>query len=179
MHENDAFLFLGILPQFKDVIDSAHSLTEKDWLSYRSRKNLGGVAGGHTDTIPLLYDTKDSLSAQHKQPMLPIFFQPIENIRRMYSLEIANASVARALITRMQPNSEIKSHKDKGEVSRKTHRVHLVVTTNSQCLFTVAEETRHLAPGELWLIDNTDKYHSVSNSGNTERIHLIVDLLHV
>lgn len=179
MHESNNFLFLGVVPQFKDVIDITCSLTENNWLSYKSRKNLGGVAGGYTDTIPLIYNTKDLLSAQHEHSMLSVFFQPIENIRCTYSHKIADASVARALITRMQPNSKIKSHKDMGEISRKTHRVHLAVITNSQCWFTVHEETRHLAPGELWLIDNTDKYHSVLNAGDTERIHLIVDLLHV
>jgi hypothetical protein len=29
--------------------------------------------------------------------------------------------------------------------------------------------------GEIWEINNDDKYHSVENRGETDRIHLLID----
>ena len=179
MNEATNFLFLGILPNFSDVLISAKSLTANDWLAYRERKSLGGIAGGYTDTIPLLYGTRDVLSDQREHEMFNVFSSAVREVCSIYSGAVAKAEPARAFLARMAPNSEIRRHKDKGNVSAKTHRVHLPIFTNSSCLFTVGDETEHLAAGELWLIDNTNKYHSVINNGTEYRVHLIVDLIHI
>jgi len=179
MKEDTNFLFLGNMPDFDDVLSSVNLLTQNDWLSYKERKNLGGVAGGYTDTIPLLYGTRDVLSSQRKHEMFSVFSEAVWRICHIYSACIHDSSPARAFLARMTPNSEIGRHKDKGEVSAKTHRIHLPIITNPACLFTVDSETEHLAAGELWLIDNTDKYHSVVNGGSEYRVHLILDVTHV
>lgn len=179
MREISNFLFLGKVPNFDAILRSVSALTPNDWVSYRERKNMGGVAGGHTDTIPLLYGTRDVLSSQREHSMFSIFSSAVHTCCSMYSADIELSVPARAFLARMAPNSEIKRHKDKGNLSAKTHRLHLPIITNSGCLFTVGDETEHLGAGELWLIDNTDKYHSVINHGSEFRIHLIVDLIHV
>jgi len=179
MKEDTNFQFLGAMPDFDNILSSINLLTHNDWLSYRERKNLGGVAGGYTDTIPLLYGTRDVLSSQREHGMFSVFSGAVWQICHIYSSSIHDASPARAFIARMAPNSEIGRHKDKGDVSARTHRIHLPIVTNPACLFTVDDETEHLAAGELWLIDNTNKYHSVVNGGSEYRIHLILDVLHV
>ena len=179
MQETTNFQFIGRLPQFEDVLHSVSALSDNDWVSYRERKNMGGIAGGKTDTIPLLYGTRDVLSSQREHSMFAVFSSAVHSICSIYSDRVFPASPARAFLARMAPNGEIKRHKDRGDVSAKTHRVHLPIITNNKCLFTVGDETEHLAAGELWLIDNTDKYHSVINGGSEFRVHLIVDLIHV
>jgi len=179
MKENTSFRYLGILPSFDSVLLNVNLLTPNDWLSYRERKNLGSIAGGYTDTIPLLYGTRDVLSSQREHKMFTVFSDAVHEICALYSAEMSPSTPARAFLARMAPNSEIKRHKDRGDVSAKTHRIHLPVITNSDCLFTVGEEIEHLAAGELWVIDNTNQYHSVVNGGSEFRVHMIVDVLHV
>lgn len=179
MKENTSFQYLGILPSFDSVLLNVDLLSPNDWLSYTERKNLGSIAGGYTDTIPLLYGTHDVLSSQREHEMFTVFSNAVHSICSSYSTAVLPSKPARAFLARMAPNSEIKRHKDRGNVSAKTHRIHLPIITNSECLFTVGDETEHLAAGELWVIDNTDKYHSVVNGGSEFRIHMIVDVLHV
>lgn len=179
MKEPCNFHFLGRLPEFDGVLAAAAALTANDWVSYTERKHMGGVAGGHTDTIPLLYGTRDVLSAQREHQMFQVFANAIHSIADIYSQQITNAAPARAVLARMAPRSEIKRHRDRGAVSATTHRIHLPIITNSGCLFTVEDETEHMAAGELWLIDNVDKYHSVANNGSEFRVHLIVDVIDV
>jgi hypothetical protein len=81
-----------------------------------------------------------------------------------------------SMLTRLNPGGLIKPHKDKGPITHKTHRVHLPITTNNRCIFTVGDAAINLKPGDIWIIDNTDQYHSVENLGTSPRIHLIVDM---
>ena len=53
-------------------------------------------------------------------------------------------------------------------------RCHLA-TTNEECFFTVGDDKRNLKLGEIWEINNDKKTHGVSNNGDEDRIHLIVD----
>jgi hypothetical protein len=41
----------------------------------------------------------------------------------------------------------------------------------------VGDESRNLKVGEIWIIDNTDMYHSVENKGKEDRVHLIIDAI--
>jgi hypothetical protein len=177
MKENTNFYFVGSMPNFDSVLALVNNFTENDWFSYKERKKLGGIAGGYTDTIPLIYGTREELKAQRQHPALSSFSGTVKTICSIYSSRNSEVLPARAFLVRMSANSEIKRHKDKGTISAKTHRIHLPIITNSLCLFTIGDETKHLAAGEIWLIDNTDKYHSVVNGGDEFRIHLIVDVL--
>ena len=42
-------------------------------------------------------------------------------------------------------------------------------------MFTIEDEIKNLKIGEIWEINNSEKLHGVSNEGDEDRIHLIVD----
>lgn len=59
-------------------------------------------------------------------------------------------------------------------------RFHFPITTNYNSVFTMwnlnnTDRTYHMSVGELWSID-TRKPHQAINAGDTERIHLVVDV---
>ncbi|HYE55262.1 MAG TPA: aspartyl/asparaginyl beta-hydroxylase domain-containing protein [Chitinophagaceae bacterium] len=75
----------------------------------------------------------------------------------------------------LKSGAVIKEHRDhelayeKGEA-----RLHLPVFTNNKVEFYVEDERVNMQEGECWYI-NANLPHRVSNHGNTNRIHLVVD----
>lgn len=77
----------------------------------------------------------------------------------------------------LYPGSEIKPHKDMGcSYQDGNFRLHIPILTNSNVDFIVEQDNYWLAPGTCWYMDFS-KEHSVKNSGDTVRIHLVIDCL--
>ena len=57
---------------------------------------------------------------------------------------------------------------------RYSHRFHLVIASNPDCWMEAGGERVCMLPGELWWF-NSRAEHSVTNAGNTDRIHLLFD----
>ncbi|MDQ6477213.1 aspartyl/asparaginyl beta-hydroxylase domain-containing protein [Dyadobacter sp. LHD-138] len=53
-------------------------------------------------------------------------------------------------------------------------RLHIPLQTNSDVKFILDDERLPMQIGECWYI-NANLYHSVQNSGETDRIHLVID----
>jgi aspartyl/asparaginyl beta-hydroxylase (cupin superfamily) len=173
MEESFSFLYLGPMPQFDELRSAVSSFTDSDWREYLDRKS--GIAAEKSQTIPLLHDPRQSAVIEHKR--YPQFKQHIENVYEIVAQRLHCVSIRQAMFARMMPQVEIPRHRDRGPMTAKCHRVHVPVLTNTQCLFSVAEETLHMSEGHIWVIDNVGKYHSVSNYGDTARTHLIIDIL--
>jgi len=82
---------------------------------------------------------------------------------------------ARAMIVRLRAGGRVARHTDQGAYADATRRFHLSVTTNAQCLMRVGSETAHAEPGEVYFFDKHAP-HEVVNEGDTDRIHLILDI---
>ena len=177
MKENQPITYVGYLPEFDSVVEKISLLTNEIWDEYKERKQTGGVASYATETIPLLYTplaTSASEAVHHKYHE---YLRPeIKTVCNFVSNLIGHVEEKQSILTRMMPGTLIKPHKDKGQITAKTHRVHIPITTNKMCRFTVGETTMNLKPGHIWIIDNTDRYHSVENLGETPRVHLIIDM---
>ncbi len=55
-----------------------------------------------------------------------------------------------------------------------SNRLHVPILTNEKVWFSVGDERKILAPGEIWEINNV-RIHAGRNEGNTSRVHLIAD----
>jgi hypothetical protein len=172
MKENSPFTYLGQMENFHSIYEKVSLFTEPDWVKYSERKV--GIAAENSDTIPLMYDPKNIFNSFTKHALYEEFETFISEVLSMYPEKI---HPQQAMFTRMRAGAKIGRHKDKGPVTFRTHRIHVPITTNPECIFTVEEEERNLKPGEVWVIDNVDKYHSVRNLGTTSRIHLIIDAI--
>lgn len=176
MKEDFSFQYIGEMPDFHELISAVDEVSDSDWLEYVERKMTKGIASISADTIPLIYDSKQKLNAYLKHYNYEIFRKHIESVSSMVYGFNGCSDVQQALITRLGPNSHIKRHMDRGPLTSKTHRVHVPILTNEKCIFSVGDEKRNIKAGEVWIIDNVGKYHSVSNNGDTYRIHLIIDI---
>jgi aspartyl/asparaginyl beta-hydroxylase (cupin superfamily) len=84
--------------------------------------------------------------------------------------------VVRSEIINLSPNSSIRTHKDRGDLLYLSRRFHIPIITNPMCTFTVEGKIFHLEEGNVYELNNR-RYHSVQNSSDKNRIHLIVDVL--
>lgn len=86
------------------------------------------------------------------------------------------APILSARLLRLSVGSIIKPHKDfKMGYEDNNYRLHIPITTNDQVSFILDDEKLSLLPGQCWYI-NANFTHSVSNFGNEDRVHLVIDL---
>ena len=81
-----------------------------------------------------------------------------------------------AILINLPAGKSIPRHIDTHSFFKKFSRIHIPIITNEKCYFTVGDETKNLKVGEIWEINNDNQFHSVYNSGLTDRIHLLIDV---
>jgi quercetin dioxygenase-like cupin family protein len=80
------------------------------------------------------------------------------------------------LITKLRAGSKIPSHMDNGQYLSKIRRHHIPLITSGNVSFLVGSESINMKAGECWEINN-NRPHSVYNKSETDRIHLIIDIM--
>jgi hypothetical protein len=87
--------------------------------------------------------------------------------------------LGRIIIARLPRDTRVDWHVDEGKYAESTHRLHVALRTNQWCEMAVEKgielETQHFSTGELWWFNHRES-HAFSNTGTTERIHLILDV---
>ncbi len=165
------------MARFDDLLLEVLSLTEEDWSKYTKRKLYGGSAAENTKTIPLIFDLKNRINSGILHENYERFSKYIDGVVIATSAHVGEVVAKQAMLTKLDANTVIPTHRDRGPLTGKTHRIHVPVITNNQCVFTVGDESTNLRVGEIWVIDNTDRYHSVENKGKEDRVHLIIDAI--
>ena len=93
----------------------------------------------------------------------------------IYSLVNAK-KLGRITVHNVMPGGRIARHSDNGNYFKFYHRFHLPIVTNSKAIFTNdlgAEE--HMEAQYVYLLNIAD-YHAVYNHGETDRIHMLLDI---
>lgn len=80
----------------------------------------------------------------------------------------------RVMLARMRPGSVIQPHRDANPAAKWPHKIHIPLLTNDKAYFFVAGAPHHLSEGVAVEVNNMG-VHSVTNGGNTDRIHLIFE----
>ena len=83
--------------------------------------------------------------------------------------------LGRAKIVSLPPGNKVYPHVDRGEYYRVRNRYHLILQSTGSWMRAGNDEVR-MRTGELWWFDNKAE-HEAMNDGNSDRIHLIFDLL--
>lgn len=171
--KHEPFTHVGDYGAIEQLLQDVIRLTEEEWGEFDVRQKRNGF--GQTQTIPLLFDHEQlTRHIQHHH------YDTFELHLNKFSGVLENAGhpslVRRANLVRLRAHSVIPTHTDQGEFLNSTRRIHLPIITNHGCTFTVGTETKHLPAGQMWEINNTGMPHSVNNGGDTDRIHLIVDV---
>lgn len=84
-------------------------------------------------------------------------------------------SCGEILISRVVPGQHILEHRDALEHDCRS-RVHVPIVTNAKARFTIEGVAHHMKAGTAYEIDPTE-LHGVVNRGETDRIHLIFNVI--
>jgi len=102
-------------------------------------------------------------------------------IRRLEQEFGDQGKVLRAYFARVLPGETLHEHRDQdnndnSETYQKLiHKYHIPITTNDKVWTQVNGERLHMEPGECWELNN-NLLHNGANEGNTDRIHLTIEI---
>jgi gentisate 1,2-dioxygenase len=87
-----------------------------------------------------------------------------------------SGSIARVMYINLPSGKNVPYHKDSGYYLYNVRRFHIPILTNNLVYYTVGDEKKVMREGECWEINN-NSYHSVSNNGDSDRVHLVIDII--
>ena len=164
------------------------TISDEEWNSDPFRQKRYEV---HRDTqsVPLVFDPDFRHSHPTRLPRLQDFEQALipalglvadhyeeSDIGHALIEEFGLGYFVRATLVRLVAGGSIAPHTDNNFSLVHSHRVHVPIETNPGVEFTVGEETRSLAAGHVYEINNR-RMHAVANTGDVDRVHLILDFV--
>ena len=176
---NENFCFKYISSYDVSNILNHISKFDSEWKINTSRQDLEDPVHKNTESYFIL-GSIGTWSLGKK--LLPVNVCKDKNLWEMVKpiiqdLEKFHEGVASsAIIVKLMSEKDVLPHIDESEYLQSVRRNHLAIKTNNSVIFHVGEETKNIATGECWEINNS-KTHYVENNGNEERIHLIVDIM--
>jgi len=151
--------------------------SDLDWDSYNFRQSRY-KDHSETKTIPIIWSEKFSGIEKH-EPYYSIFEKEIKEVDEFLRNNFYNhGNIVTAILINLPPGKSIGRHKDGnpiGDRFNRCHRIHIPISTNDKCFFEIEGEIKNMKVNEVWEISNVNKRHSVSNWGETDRIHLLID----
>ena len=167
---SENFKYLGKV----DIKTIKESLDKLDWETFVYRQKAFDVHK-HTQSVPLIFDKDFRIDNPTYHKDFNICENFLTKLKQKFKKKLGEGFIIRALLVKLKNNSAISPHMDTGMSLSSCNRVHIPIVTNGQVIFTVGEESKYLKVGEMWEINNSRKLHSVYNSSNKNRVHLIVD----
>jgi len=156
-----------------ELVSLALKITDEEWAADTWRQKTFEVHA-HTEVLPLLYDEDlrhENPTPREAWPYFETALRPVlDRVRR----ELGDGYFLRVILTRLAPLSHIPVHSDHGDSLPFVHRLHVPLVTSERVRFQVGDETRNLAVGTIWEINN-QRRHAVRNEGDSARVHLIID----
>jgi hypothetical protein len=145
----------------QDFIGSAHHATQCIFL--RGPDDFLSFFALPSRDYPRLADCIDAL-----QPILTPLLEATEC-----------CDLGRVMIARLPPHKWLDWHRDEGDYAAHYSRFHCVLTDNARCRFEAGDDIMTSDPTRVgnWFWFNHRVPHSASNDGDTDRLHLIVDLV--
>jgi hypothetical protein len=167
------------LPLAFDAVRLAADLGNlgENWTPHFVRQNYSGewgviplrAPGGETHPIRLIYP----------DPMQKTFVDTAALLASRYFREVLSSfqSTLRATrLMRLAPGSVINEHSDPGlRFEEGVARIHIPVLTNPDVEFYLNGSRVLMTAGSCWYLRLSDP-HRVANRGQTDRVHLVIDL---
>lgn len=173
MTEQDTFKNYGYF-DVSEIIKILNS-NELDWDEFTHRQK-SYREHTQTKTIPILFQTDFTSYKLAPTKHYDLFKEQLSKLEEILNKNIQKEGhIFRALLVNLISKGKIPKHVDNGVTLKIPKRIHIPIITNEKCFFSVGDEIKNLNPGEIWEINNGLKPHSVSNDGDEDRIHLIID----
>lgn len=160
-------------------------LSPKLWEKNELRQNTVGSPHADTKTIFLRWAKEFSVESvftdleAYDQDEMEEVVAEIAPAMELFHEIVKPISIGRMIIVSLKAGGRITRHFDDGEYADHYQRFHLSLRSEEGNLFYCEHnenygEYVHMRAGELWWF-NHKKYHTVYNTSNRDRIHLIID----
>jgi len=148
-------------------------MLSKPWIAHFNTNGYSGT----WNSLPLYApngDSKNIFALSNSEPILPT-----EELKDCpYLKEVIQQFECPLLsvrLLRLAVGAKIKPHRDyKLGYEDNCFRLHVPIKTNPGVAFTLDDTNLEMLPGECWYT-NVNYVHSVSNLGEEDRIHLVID----
>ena len=162
------FPFMQLPIQF-DADALAREVLALDASCWRAR--MGGVAGN--SALPLITTGGAVESDELGGDMRPTpWLQRCPYI--MQVMEALGATWGRSRLMRLSGRSQLAAHVDTNYYWQERMRVHVPIVTTPAVRFHCGDAEVNMGAGECWIFD-TWRRHGVVNTGDVDRIHLVMD----
>jgi hypothetical protein len=173
---NDSFNFVHFTNFEISELQLAVDSFTNEWIINTDRQN-SGLAQSETYTFWII----DLVEGKFQHPFAvytvndhkvnDLIFPILEVMEKK-----TNGLVARAILARLPAKSSVHPHIDSGRLFESSRRFHIPIITNPKCSVVVADREVFMGSGECWEISNL-RTHSAVNDGDTDRVHLIFDIM--
>lgn len=156
-------------------VDAQALLTEVAALPGATWDSTGGRVGVHRAAQAVFlrgYAPAEGNKPIEERPTLA----QLPRIRELIG-SIIPAPAQRCLLARLPAQARIAPHIDQAPYFHKTLRVHVPIETNEDVWMICQDEAFHMAPGEVWIINNSNVHAVCNDDPACARIHLICDFL--
>ena len=153
-------------------------LDEKAWLENSTRQNEFEVHRQTRSVVLVFCDgTREELVVSKTEgwDTLADVAVPVMHdiIGRFYS---PGGTIIRAMAAKLLSGGRINPHFDNHATFRRSHRIHVPITTNARVRFMIDGKPHRMQVGNAYEINN-QKTHSVLNSGTEDRVTFIFDYM--
>jgi len=177
--KTDFFNHLGPV-DVDPLIERVKNIPESQWISENEDKPNKFARLNDTRHIIFRYINSGSdvfdfhefpIWDEWKDALLPIMEQAAK------SLGYENYRFPRIMFALLPAGGEISRHSD-GNASHYIHKIHVPLISNSETIFHVGSQSKHLPVGEIVEVNNK-RVHAVRNDGDQDRIHFIFECYNV
>jgi quercetin dioxygenase-like cupin family protein len=174
MQKNTKYLKFDVQFDKEKLIHDLSLILEGKWIPHFNTTGYDGewkvislnAQNGDASTIFALPTSKTKIK---ETPILKkcLYFKEV--------IDFFKCPILTARILKLKAGSEIKPHRDH-ELGYEdgNFRLHIPIVTNADVQFILDGDELTMLPGECWYT-NVNYVHSVKNSGEIDRIHLVID----
>lgn len=171
-----------ILGEF-DVSEIAREISSVDpkvWDLDPTRQNMHGGKGTHKETksifmssLPLIWQGEHYNLQKHfvSEKLNRLTYEIADKLEN-----ILQGKLGRSLYIVLPAKKEIPLHRDGGYYLLSVHRCHIPIITNDSVEFYLNGDVINMKAGVCHEINNA-RDHAVRNNGETDRIHLVMDII--
>lgn len=160
------------------IAERLDSYSENQWWLDRTRQQTPPFV--HRETTSLF--VSEVIGWEQGNDFAPVFrledlelWEMIKPIISHYE-EKHDGKMGKAVFLRLPEDKVVYQHYDEGDYLGLVHRHHIAIKTNDKAIFLIDQEKKNMETGDCWEINN-GRFHGVINNGDTERIHLLFDIL--
>ena len=169
------FRYIGRI-DLTSIVEKLSNISSSDWEEYDFRQTTYDNHR-HTQCIPIIYDEDFRLNNLTHTKWYSLFEDELEILKSRAVNFYGKGYINRCILAKLKSHKEIPVHVDGGTALSLGKRIHLPIVTDDEVVFEVGSELNNMKEGELWEINNVNKFHGVRNNSNNDRIHLIYDYI--